>query len=541
MRGAAPWPDRAAAQNPTKGETILMQYSKRWLLALCASLLILSFMPGSYAQQLPDGWKSEDIGDPDLPGKTTFDAATGTYTIVAGGSDIWGTSDSMHFAYRTLPGNGSITMRFVSRSGVAPTAPSKSGPMMRAGNEADAASAYLPFQGDRNMDPHYRFEQGGGTTNFEIENRGRIPTEGNPIWQRIERQGNRFSSLISDDGRVWTSLVSVEMPNMPATVLAGIAATKHGATGGDDPVTAVYDNVTVGTDLSPQNLSAIARDKGALVMWSAVPGADGYNVYTQGADLALNKITVEATKNTSIEVQNLENGKPATIVVTAIQGGKEGIGVRTVAIPSPPILGTFQGVNINTVQAGSQTVDANGLITVQGAGHAIGSPTGFSGRSDGFYFLAMPQTGNATATVRVVAGPNAEREDDNRQAGIIFRETLDQDARFVMMEITSGSGARLQRRTAVSAQAEATDAEVADPAARPVWLRVVRNGNVFTAFVAEDKDGQNFRQVGDPITIDGFSSQAYVGIALSPHNGFNARPPGGIEFATAQFDNLSVK
>jgi hypothetical protein len=517
-----------------------MQYRKPWFLLLCFALLIGAMVPGAYAQ-LPEGWKAEDIGDLDIPGKTTFDAAKGLYTISTGGQDIWGSGDSFHFAYRTLSGDGNITMRFVGRSGVAETAPSKSGPMMRGSNAADAVSAYLPFQGDRNMDPHYRFEDGGGTTNFEIENRGRIGTADRPIWQRIERQGNRFSSMISDDGRVWTSLVSVRMENMPAQVLAGIGVTKHGATGGDDPVTVNYDNVTVGTDLSPQNVTAIARDKGALVMWNAVTGAEGYNVYTQGADQALNKITAEATKNTSIELQNLENGKAVTVVVTAIQAAKEGVGVRATVTPAPPVVGTFQGIDINTIQAGSATADANGVVTLHGAGHAIGTATAQSNRADGFYFLAMPQTGNATATVRVTAGPNADREDENRQIGIMFRESLDQDARFVMMELRSAGGAFLQRRIQASAPAEATDAEISDPALRPVWLRVVRNGNAFTAFIAEDKDGANFRQVGEPVTINDFSQQAYVGVALSPHNGFNARPPDGVELAEAQVDNLSVK
>jgi hypothetical protein len=362
-----------------------------------------------------------------------------------------------------------------------------------------------------------------------------------PIWQRVERQGNRFASLISDDGRVWTSLVNAEIPTMPETVLAGIAVTKHGATSSEGPVTVTYDNVTVGTDLSPQNVTAIARDRGALVTWNAVPGAEGYRIYTQGADLALNPVTSEATPNTSIEIGNLENARPTTIVVTAIQGGREGIGIRTVVTPAAPVLETFQGVNINTVLPGTVTADASGVLSLQGAGHAIGAATGFSGRADGFYFVTMPQTGNATATMRVVAGPEGERDEENRQLGIMFRENLDQDARFVMMEITSGVGARLHYRTRASENAESVDAEIADPTARPVWLRVVRNNGTFTAFVAEDAEGQNFRQVGDPITLENFSSQAYVGVALSPRTGFNIRPPDGIEFATAQVDNLTVR
>lgn len=507
-----------------------MRYRKNWILAIGLGVLVSA--PGLRAHaQLPANFKAEDIGQPDPPGKTTVDNK-GVWTITAGGSDIWGGSDQFQFAYTTLQGNGNVTMRFLSRSGVADTAPAKSGPMMRASSAADAPSAFLPYQGDgRNMDPHYRFDAGEQTTNCEIENRGHAPAPGKPIWQRVERQGSHFASLVDAD-----------MPNMPASVLAGLAATHHGASDGDT-VTAVYDNVSVGTDLSPQNVTAIAQDKGALVSWNAVPGAEGYNVYVLGADQALNKITTDATKNTSAQVQNLENGKQSTIVVTAVIGGKEGIGVQAAVIPAPPVQGTFAGINVNTLVAGSETVDASGVITLKGAGHAIGMATGQSGRADGFFFLAMPQTGNATATVRVVAGPTADRDDDNRQAGIMFRESLDQDARFVMMELTSANGARLQSRTQASAVAAVTDAAVADPAARPVWLRVVRNGTTFTAFVAEDKDGKNFRQVGDPVTITGFSDQAYVGLALSPHTGFLAPngPPGNIELGQAQFDNLSVK
>jgi hypothetical protein len=210
-------------------------------------------------------------------------------------------------------------------------------------------------------------------------------------------------------------------------------------------------------------------------------------------------------------------------------------------------MGSLQGVNINTIQPGTASADASGVITLQGAGHAMGvvvSPGGASsatGRSDGFYFLAMPQTGDATATVRVVSGPDAARDDDGRQVALMFRESLDQDARFVMMDLTSGNGAELQSRTKASGTAQTTDAGLSDNSLRPVWLRVVRKGNTFTGFISEDKDGKTFRQVGDPVTIDGFASQAYVGLGIDPQTGFNARPPNGLETAQAKCDNLTIK
>ena len=127
----------------------------------------------------------------------------------------------------------------------------------------------------------------------------------------------------------------------------------------------------------------------------------------------------------------------------------------------------------------------------------------------------------------------------------MFRESLDQDARFVMMDLTSGNGAELQSRSKASDLAVQTDAALSDPSLRPVWLRVVRKGDTFTGFIAEDAAGQTFRQVGTPVTITGFASQAFVGLGLSPQTGFSAFYPAALpapnELATATFDNLTVK
>ncbi|MBN2315915.1 MAG: LamG domain-containing protein, partial [Sedimentisphaerales bacterium] len=42
------------------------------------------------------------------------EAPAGTYTMTASGTDIWGTADEFHYAYKTLSGAGSITARVVS-------------------------------------------------------------------------------------------------------------------------------------------------------------------------------------------------------------------------------------------------------------------------------------------------------------------------------------------------------------------------------------------------------------------------------------------
>jgi hypothetical protein len=531
-----------------KGGIVVMQRRNGWI---CSFALIgmLVVSAGGVRAAAPAGLSEVNLGDAEPAGTVSVDEAKGLWTITFGGSDIWGGADSGYFLYRNLEGNGNVTMRFLNRQGakhhdiggVAYDA-AKTGPMMRASTDADAVTAFLPFQGERWIDPHYRFETGGGMTNLEIEIRGHIPTPDQPLWQRMERQGNRFLNLISDDGRVWNNILSVQMDNMPAGAIpVGIGGTMHG---GEEPFVATYDNVTIaGTDLSPGNVVAQGRDKGALVTWNAVPGAEGYNVYVQGADRSLNRITAEATKNTSIELSDLENGKATTVVVAAVQGGKEGIGVQTVVTPNPSV-GNFQGVNIGTILPGTATADANGAITMRGAGHAIGIATGTSSRADGFFYLAMP-AGNGNATVKLESGPTAERTEADRQAGLMFRETLDQDARFVMVEARSESDARLQSRGTTGGVPEVVEAGLTDPTARPLWLRVVRNNNTFTGFIAEDAEGKNFVQVGDPVTIEGFSPTAYVGVALSPRTGIGAYYPAAPgfpqEFAEAKFSSLTFQ
>jgi hypothetical protein len=514
------------------------------------ALLLACALPAR--ADIPTGLTGVELGTPDPDSSFTTDATLGTITIKGGGGDIWGNDDEGFLVSRPITGDVTVTGRFVQKLVHPVRTPAKSGPMIRATTDVDAVSAYLPFQGDRLVDPHFRFASGDQTTNFEVQNRGHDPSPTTPLWQRLERQGNRISGLISNDGKIWNSIVSVTMDNMPAQTVAGLAANKHPASANwnpapnppDAPVTVVYDNFAYGTDLSPENVTGVAQDKGAVVTWNAVTGADGYNVYTQGTDGKLTKVTTTPTKNTSMALTSLTNGQATTVVVSAVIGGKEGIGVEAVVTPAAPIGGGLTGININTIDPGSASMDASGVITVHGDGHAIGltSNNTVGGQSDGFYYLAMPLTGDATATVRLVDGPNgpASRDDSGRQAGIMIRESLDQDARFVMMDTTSGNGTELQARSKASDLAAQTDAGVADSTARPVWLRVVRKGVVFTGFVSED-GGKTFRQVGDPVTITGFSGTAYVGLAVCPHNGFSVAEPGGPELATAKFDNLTIK
>ncbi|MEJ7654387.1 MAG: hypothetical protein WKH64_14200 [Chloroflexia bacterium] len=52
---------------------------------------------------LPSPWMNQNIGSVGLSGSASLN---GTFTVNASGADIWGTSDSFHFLYQPLSGDG---------------------------------------------------------------------------------------------------------------------------------------------------------------------------------------------------------------------------------------------------------------------------------------------------------------------------------------------------------------------------------------------------------------------------------------------------
>src|SRR5437868_4642245 len=67
-----------------------------------------------HAQSLPSPWASRDIGAPAIAGSSSYNA--GTFTVNAGGTDIWGTADQFHFVYQQVTGDIEVIARVNSIS-----------------------------------------------------------------------------------------------------------------------------------------------------------------------------------------------------------------------------------------------------------------------------------------------------------------------------------------------------------------------------------------------------------------------------------------
>src|SRR5439155_4439020 len=84
---------------------------------------------------LPSPWVSQDIGSPGIAGSASY--ASGTFTVKAAGSDIWGMADGFRYLYQSIAGDGQIVVRVAGLQNTNTFA--KAGVMLRATTTAGSA------------------------------------------------------------------------------------------------------------------------------------------------------------------------------------------------------------------------------------------------------------------------------------------------------------------------------------------------------------------------------------------------------------------
>ena len=168
----------------------------------------------------------------------------------------------------------------------------------------------------------------------------------------------------------------------------------------------------------------------------------------------------------------------------------------------------------NPVLAGSAANSA-GTITVRGAGVNIW------GTSDQFQFAYQAVSGDFDIRVRAA---NFQATDPWAKTGLMIRESLSATAKNAFMLLLGQQGVALQWRSLSSG---ATARVMGAAVVAPVWIRLVRKGDVFSAY--RSPTGTTWTLVGS-VTI-GMSANAYVGLAVT------SRDPG--QTATASFSNLA--
>ncbi|MBE0534645.1 MAG: immunoglobulin domain-containing protein [Phycisphaerae bacterium] len=223
------------------------------------------------------------------------------------------------------------------------------------------------------------------------------------------------------------------------------------------------------------------------------------------------------------------------------------------AVYTADILGSLTGIELGnpyTGPASSHTVQGN-TVTITASGNDI-----WSG-SDQCRFVYAPMIGDGEIIARVASivaddWPVASPLDTANTAvqnwikgGVMIRSGLDHNSAHVSVFGTSGNGVQLTNRriSGVTANHWGSNA-TGGQFTQPVWLRLTRQGNVFTGYYSAD--GVNWTKVPGggtttPITNPviqpfPFPDLVYVGLALTAHDDTSDACK-----ATVVFDNIQVR
>ncbi|HBG26964.1 MAG: hypothetical protein A2Y10_15285 [Planctomycetes bacterium GWF2_41_51] len=183
-----------------------------------------------------DTLQSQDIGAVGIAGEF-LDRGT-EKAIHGAGSDIVGTSDKFHFAYKQVTGDCTIVARvnyMEMTSGWA-----KAGVMIRNSLSHDSANIMVNMYPQIGKNLQWRTTTGGQT--------GHTSSSGGaaPYWIKLVRTGNTFRGYTSSDGTSWTQIGTSKTINMNSTVYIGLAVASHL---NEELCLASFDNVSITENL----------------------------------------------------------------------------------------------------------------------------------------------------------------------------------------------------------------------------------------------------------------------------------------------------
>ena len=140
---------------------------------------------------------------------------------MAGGSDIFSSSDQFRFDYQSFAGpNDTIEAHITGQSNS--NAWAKAGVMMRADTSAGSAQFSVLITPGNGIFVEYRSTSGATTTRAGTV-AGILP----PQYIKIVRTGTSFQGSYSTDNSIWHVLFTQTIAAMSGTVLEGLAATSH--------------------------------------------------------------------------------------------------------------------------------------------------------------------------------------------------------------------------------------------------------------------------------------------------------------------------
>jgi hypothetical protein len=180
---------------------------------------------GVTVRRLPSPWQESDIGAVGAAGQASYTG--GTFTVQAGGTDLWDTADAFHYVYQPLTGDGEIVADVTGLTVPTGSSWSLAAVMVREKLTPDSIHASMMITTDGKAKFRRRTSQ-GGTTLSDGPSAG---TTYPPRWLRLTRSGDVFTAYISSDGVAWTQVFTPQTIPMASQAWIGLAVLRNGGTG----------------------------------------------------------------------------------------------------------------------------------------------------------------------------------------------------------------------------------------------------------------------------------------------------------------------
>jgi regulation of enolase protein 1 (concanavalin A-like superfamily) len=525
---------------------------RRFLWLLAGALFVTAGSMRPVAADLPEGWTAMDIGNTDPAGSTEVDAS-GVWTLMGSGSDIEGSADHFHFAFRRVKGDATITARFLSMvRGDYPW--TKMGPMIRASEAEDAQNVLMKMTSGVGVRIQGRDDPYPNThSNFLPA----LPlSQPQPVWLRLQRVGKEVSGYYSLDGTTWHwGGGTLTLSDLEEEALFGLAVTSHQngtlATGKFDTVSLQPGATMVA------GLQSCPGSGGVKLSWQSLPGADGYNVYRAvagptdpSAYTRLNQTLVLETRFSDTSSSLVSNQQYTYLVAPVfkgegsqlVEGGRAAIAGSSYVRQAPPgfTVTSFNEDPSNQVDYAGGCLPPLGAyfdattdtITLRAAG-----PDGIGGGADAFNFTSTEVEGDFSVTVKALTRPT--RTSSQARAGLMIREALTAESRMADLVLTaSQNGLIFEWRDTANTAANRADTPLvsAENLVPPIWLRLTRTGEKITAEYS--LDGASWIGGTSPdnvATLSGLPAKVHVGLAIT-----SASLSEGRQITEARFQGLTI-
>ncbi|MBN2162513.1 MAG: carbohydrate-binding protein [Pontiellaceae bacterium] len=263
----------------------------------------------------------------------------------------------------------------------------------------------------------------------------------------------------------------------------------------------------------PEGLAAEALSSGLVhLTWNATEGATAYRIKRSTESGGPYDEIATVSEGTDFQDDSVVDGVSYYYVVSAIQRERESANSEEAFVFSYP----WDTADVGSTLQGSASIN-NGTFTIEGAGADIWD------RSDAFRYVYTEVSGNCTLVARVAG---VENTDAWAKGGVMIRKSLAANSANALICVTPGNGISFQWRSTDGAECGYSNS---GGLAAPHWVKLVRNGNTFTAY--RSVNGTSWTQQGTPQTIS-MGASVYIGLAVTAHN--------ASLLSTATFDHVTL-